>query len=84
MENLLKFLRTLNVDQFKAEVKTESVDIIKNPKTGKHFFSAGEITGAVSEKMDYKENPVFSQVEGKDGEQFWLLHKRTSQAIDTL
>ena len=83
MQNL-EFLESYSVAQFKAEVKCDSIDIIKNESTGKHFFSAGSISGAVSAKLDYKENPCFSKVRGTDGEVFWLLHKRTSNAVDTL
>ena len=78
----LEFLETYSVGQFKSEINVESVDIIKNPQTDKVFFSAGKVTGAVGD--GYKENPVFSRVRGDDGEEFWLLHKRTSTAIDTL
>lgn len=86
MEGRLTFGNTLTVEQFKALVKVSRVDVKKNPKTGKLFFTYGTKTGAVAVK-GIPNHPMFSVVcpEGstldiehagqKDCSTFWLLHE---------
>ena len=40
MENL-KFLNTQSVAQFKANVQTDEIKVLRNEQTGKCFFSYG-------------------------------------------
>ena len=49
MENL-KFLNTQSVAQFKANVQTDEIKVLRNEQTGKCFFSYGCGTGAVTSK----------------------------------
>lgn len=70
----LVFNETLTVEQFKAQMNVSRVDVKKNPKTGKLFFTYGAKTGAVAVK-GVPAHPMFSNVTGSDGSSFWLLHE---------
>ena len=74
MENNLIFNDTLTVEQFKDEFKVSRIDVKKNPKTGKLFFTYGAKTGAVAVK-GIPQHPMLSYVTGTDGSSFWLLHE---------
>ena len=50
MEKNLVFNDTLTVEQFKAQMNVSRIDVKKNPKTGKLFFTYGAKTGAVAVK----------------------------------
>lgn len=71
--NNLQFIDTLTVEQFKAEKRVDKIQVKKNPKTGKLFFTFGAKTGAVAAK-GIPEHPMVSLVQATDGEQFYLLH----------
>lgn len=78
MQNL-EFIKTLTVEQFKSEVKVDSIAVKRNPQTGKLFIQFGGETGACSTK-GVPEKPMLSYVKGEvternpDGK-FWLLHE---------
>ena len=86
MEKNLVFNDTLTVEQFKAQMNVSRIDVKKNPKTGKLFFTYGAKTGAVAVK-GIPQHPMFSVVCPKGdtldvahaGEKgcstFWLLHE---------
>ena len=86
MEKNLIFNDTLTVEQFKAQMNVSRIDVKKNPKTGKLFFTYGAKTGAVAVK-GIPAKPMFSLVCPKGdtldaahvGERgcstFWLLHE---------
>ena len=86
MECRLTFGETLTVEQFKAQMMVSQVNVRKNPKTGKLFFTYGAKTGAVAVK-GIPAHPMLSIVcpEGDTldaahaGERgcstFWLLHE---------
>ena len=86
MEKNLIFNDTLTVEQFKEVMKVSRIDVRKNPKTGKLFFSYGAKTGAVAVK-GIPQHPMFSLVcpEGdtldavhageRECSTFWLLHE---------
>ena len=86
MEKNLIFNDTLTVEQFKAKMNVSRIDVKKNPKTGKLFFTYGAKTGAVAVK-GIPQHPMFSVVCPKGdtldvahaGEKgcstFWLLHE---------
>lgn len=74
MDNNLKFIDTLTVEQFKAQQLVKEIQVRKNPHTSKLFFTYGGKTGAVSTK-GIPTHPMISLVEGNDGEQFYLLHE---------
>lgn len=57
----LKFIETLTVEQFKDESKVSRVDVKKNNRTSKLFFTYGVKTGAVSSK-GIPQHPMFSLV----------------------
>ena len=79
MEKNLIFEDTLTVEQFKAQMNVSRIDVKKNPKTGKLFFTYGAKTGAVALK-GIPQHPMLSYVKGEptpenpSGE-FWLLHE---------
>lgn len=84
-ENKLTFGKTLTVEQFKDVLKVSRIDVKKNPRNGKLFFSYGGKTGAVAVK-GIPDKPMLSLVcpigdtldEAHAGERncttFWLLH----------
>ena len=79
MEKNLIFNETLTVEQFKDKMKVSRVDVKKNPKTGRLFFTFGAKTGAVASK-GIPQHPMFSFVKGDPTPQnpegtFWLLHE---------
>lgn len=74
MDNQLKFIETLTVEQFKAAQYVDKIQVKRNPKTNKLFFTFGSKTGAVAVK-GIPQHPMVSQVETPDGEVFWLLHE---------
>lgn len=74
MDNNLIFNDTLTVEQFKSQMQVSRIDVKKNPKTGKLFFTYGSKTGAVAVK-GIPQNPILSNVTGSDGASFWLLHE---------
>ena len=73
MEKNLVFKETLTVEQFKDTMKVSHLDVKKNPKTGKLFFTYGAKTGAVALK-GIPQHPMLSLVTGSEGP-FWLLHE---------
>lgn len=77
----LKFLRSLTVEQFKNTLNCSKISIRQG--SNGLFFTAGEISGAVS-KSGIPQKPIFSEVEGSNGI-FWLLHEEsTNNEIATL
>lgn len=74
MEKNLTFNDTLTVEQFKDKMKVQHIDVKRNPKTGKLFFTYGAKTGAVAIK-GIPAHPMLSNVTGSDGSSFWLLHE---------
>ena len=95
MEKNLIFNDTLTVEQFKAQMNVSRIDVKKNPKTGKLFFTYGAKTGAVAVK-GIPQHPMFSVVCPKGdtldvahaGEKgcstFWLLHEEGQGGAPTL
>ena len=74
MEKNLIFNDTLTVEQFKAAMNVSRIDVKRNPKTGKLFFTYGAKTGAVAVK-GIPQHPMLSNVTGSNGISFWLLHE---------
>ena len=79
----LVFNETLTVEQFKAQMNVSRVDVKKNPKTDKLFFTYGAKTGAVAVK-GVPAHPMFSNVTGSDGSSFWLLHEEGQGGAPTI
>lgn len=79
----LIFNETLTVEQFKAQMNVSRIDVKKNPKTGKLFFTYGAKTGAVAIK-GVPAHPMLSHVTGSDGEVFWLLHEEGQGGAPTI
>ena len=84
----LTFYDTLTVEQFKNKMEVSRIDVKKNPKTDKLFFTFGVQIGAVAAK-GIPEHPMFSFVQGDptpenpDGT-FWLLHEEGQGGAATL
>lgn len=83
MNNNLIFNNTLTVEQFKAQMNVASINVKKNPKTSKLFFTYGAQTGAVSTK-GIPTHPMLSNVTTPDGENFWLLHEEGQGGAPTI
>lgn len=83
MEGNLTFNETLTVEQFKAEMHVDKLDVKKNPKTDKLFFTYGAKTGAVA-SAGIPKHPMLSNVTGSNGENFWLLHEEGQGAAPVL
>ena len=83
MEKNLIFNDTLTVEQFKAQMNVSRIDVKKNPKTGKLFFTYGAKTGAVAVK-GIPQHPMLSNVTGSYGSSFWLLHEEGQGGAPTL
>ena len=79
----LTFNDTLTVEQFKAQMNVSRIDVKKNPKTGKLFFTYGAKTGAVA-ITGIPAHPMFSNVTGSDGSDFWLLHEEGQGGAPTV
>jgi hypothetical protein len=81
MENILNFLSTSTVENFKKNQGLSRINIMKG-KTGKLFFSTGcEIPGFVSTKGIPSKSPMISLCEGENGDQFFLLHEEQSGEV---
>lgn len=74
MDNNLKFIDTMTVEQFKDRQLVKEIRVRKNPHTGKLFFTYGSKIGAVSTN-GIPAHPMISLVEDNEGEQFYLLHE---------
>lgn len=74
MSNNLTFVRTLTVEQFKAEQHVSEVRVRRNPQTGLLFMTYGASVGAVSSK-GIPTKPMISEVIGDNEVKFWLMHE---------
>ena len=83
MDNQLHFIETLTVEQFKSRVMVDKIQVKKNPKTNKLFFTFGAKTGAVAVK-GIPTHPMVSEVEAPDGSTFFLLHEEGTGGAPTL
>ena len=70
----LTFLDTLTVEQFKAEKLVDKIQVKRNPKTNKLFFTYGAKIGAVAVK-GVPTHPMVSLVQGDNSDEFYLLHE---------
>ena len=81
----LTFGVSRSLSAFKAENGGEAMKIVRNPKTGKVFFSCGNKTGAVAAKVitnNFKGD--LRVVEASDGQnQFLLLCNESSDNVLT-
>ena len=82
MANNLTFNETLTVEQFKARELVSHIDVKRNPKNGKMFFTYGAKIGAVAIK-GVPNRPMISNVTGDDDKPFWLLHEE-GQGAETI
>jgi hypothetical protein len=77
--NSLVFISTIHLGDFKDAQGVGTIDILRNPETGKMFFAAGATTGAVSKRLDTNEDIYVSLVRGDDGAEFYLMHNRGAE-----
>lgn len=82
MENSFNAIETLTIEQFKAKMGVSKLDVKRNPKTKKIFFSYGTKTGAVTTKCSLEElaKGAFVSLMPADpanghDEEVWLLHQ---------
>lgn len=83
MDAKLTFNETLTVEQFKSQMMVSRIEVKKNPRTGKLFFTYGAKTGAVAVK-GIPSNPMLSNVTTPEGDSFWLLHEEGQGGAPTL
>lgn len=83
MEAKLTFNETLTVEQFKSQMMVSRIEVKKNPRTDKLFFTYGSKTGAVAVK-GIPSNPMLSNVTTPEGDSFWLLHEEGQGGAPTL
>ena len=79
MDKNLKFLKTFTVNEFKQKMGVETMEIKRNPLTGKCFFVYGFETGAVSKRFDNGgiSQPVISEVcSAETGDVFFMIHEK--------
>lgn len=80
----MEFLTTYELSEFK-ELKGAGprIEVVRNPKTDKLFFSCGRLAGAVSSK-GYSDYPVISHVSA-NGDEFFILHNKgmSANVVDT-
>ena len=78
----------MSVDEFKQKMGVEKIEILKNPKTGKNFFSYGFETGTVSDKFESNGRlnvPVISEVcSAETGDRFFMLHEKGTGGAQVL
>ena len=82
MESTFNALETLTIEQFKAKMNVDKIEVKRNPNTGKIFFSYGSKTGAVTTQCSLEElakGAFISRMpadpaNGRNKE-VWLLHK---------
>jgi len=87
--NDLKFLKTYSVAEFKKKYDVETIEIKKNPQTGKKLLYLWLWNCAVSDKLNScKGNldiPVISEVcSGETGDTFYMLHEKSSGGAETI
>jgi hypothetical protein len=75
----VKFLRTLSVSNFKNEVKSSTLSLIRSPKTSKLFLvdENGTVVAGASEDS-VNGDCVVSHIEIPTGETLWYMHKRST------
>lgn len=83
MDAKLTFNETLTVEQFKSQMVVSRIEVKRNPRTGKLFFTYGSKTGAVAVK-GIPSNPMLSNVTTPEGDSFWLLHEEGQGGAPTL
>ena len=76
--NNLTFTKTMSVSRFKSVNGISKINVIKNPKTEKLFFSCPDdssISGKVANELDYSKDLSVSEcVSTEDGSVFYMLH----------
>lgn len=73
--NNLEYKSTWTIEQFKDLHKDSQLNVVKNPNTGKLFFTCGDAQGAVSKNVAEGGTPVVSEVsDTTTGEVFFMLH----------
>ena len=82
----LVFISTMSIAAFKTAEKVASIEIVKSPKSGKLFFVAESITGAVSQSFSVDDVNAISVVHkaGDAENTFYLLHKKQSNNVIVL
>lgn len=78
-EKTFRFLHTWEIEAFRKVHPLGEMQIVRNPKTGKHFFVFEGVRGTITrgyptEPLDH---PVISEILNREtGETFFLLHNR--------
>lgn len=83
MNKPINFLETLTIEEFKSRNQA-SLQVMS--KTTGYWFRCGSASGHVSQNItadDFKspDQLLISLVEGSDGGQFWMMHRKGHQNI---
>lgn len=76
----LEFKNTYSIQDFKSFNNNNTIDVVKNPQSGKLFFQCGSIRGAVATSIDFHKEVKISEVSGSDGA-FFLMHNVNTDNI---
>ena len=80
----MKFGTKHTISAFKQANNASKLDIVKNPHTGKVFFTCGSASGKVSNK-GYQPNPVITECTDEDNNTFFMLHSEAdTNVVDSL
>lgn len=89
--NTAKFTKTVSISRFKQLMGINKINIVKNPNTGKVFFTSpddSDIRGTVAIEIDYTKDLMISTlVNEEDGVTFYMLHNagnNTANVLQTL
>ena len=72
--NSLTFVSSQSIPQFKAAKLAERIDVKRNPKTNKLFFTYPGGVGAVAVSFDMQKPALISLVRDAEGTEFSMLH----------
>ncbi len=72
--NQLTFVSSQSILQFKAAKLADKIDVKRNPKTSKLFFTYPGGIGAVSKSFDHTKPALISLVRDAQNIEFSMLH----------
>ena len=86
--NNLKFTKSVSLNRFKAVQGITKINIVKNPKTDKTFFTCPEdsdIRGTIASSTDFsKEIMVSTMVDSETGNSFLMLHNPGNSSANVI
>lgn len=84
----LTYIESVSLNRFKTINGISKINIVKNPKTDKIFFTCPEdskFSGKVSKVIDYAQPLMVSTCMDKEtGAQFYMLHNQADSSANVL